>query len=530
MPTITIDYKDWKKGISSADGVEDGGYSPLYGGHQINSHKDGNLYMGPELRPSPTLQDFDDDDYSGAVDYFGHDDRNNLPMIYAKSPTYLSAASGGQYGFLIDDDGNFYRIRFFDEAPFRVTQIDGSDIDAGGSGQWAKYSELNTQDYENHQDDIFVAIGRQVMKIGLTNVGGYESLDSNWWIGTRDHGGLGVYDRKILVTVEDTLYIITENEVHIWDGDTSQENALTLPDNFNATAAIKHINGRDLIIFGKISKSDRHVAAASYVAYIINTVDLEFTREITLSGEVSACFNLDGQIIIISKEWLGTFDGEKITRVYQLNTSISDNPSADGLRQQIRNRHCTLTDHGHLLIPDGRKVLALLSVEDGIKMWHIADGDNQGDSIAARYREHGKVEMVMDFANQDVGYFAFHNDNTDNPDSLQFRYFELDGRSSGHGKWPSNKIRFNSRVVIRKIVVEFEPFTPSDSNDAIRIKHRTTTGEEELLGEISENTHPNVGEAEIMTFVRTTIFQYIHEAYRYTGGLKRATIHYEPDE
>jgi len=487
MQQITLDYKTWRAGISTADGIEDGGYSPLYGGHNLQE------FTGDILYP----QDLYSLRESGS-DFLP----TGEPVLYVKSPE-AGSSSNSIFGVLIDDENN----------PYGHTSPNVMEDEGTINSSNIEFRNYGEEDGISFQSDIYIAGDENVALINIDGLGGYSSHDSNWWTSARGHASLGS-DKKVLVVVEDTLYICTENEIHIWDGSSSQENALTLPPDFMVTAGLKHPNGRDLILFGAVRDNAGESAASKFRVYYINTIDLEFTDELEMTQEVQGCWYIGGTIYVTSGEWLGIFNGRDVEKLYHLNIDLPDSASSNVREGLIFTIHGTITHQGHLLVPDGNKVLAVGNVGGGTIMWHPFDAGDDMDI----------VHMVFNIGNKDVGIYGYQGERWDG--TLVGVQLDLDD-TGGSCKWASNKIRFDQHAWVRRIEIEHETL---ESGDDFSVGHIQQDGTEVTLRQVTHTKYGAVGKTRIDCNVYTDVFQYLHTWTSGAVGVRKITIWYEGGE
>lgn len=495
MESITLDYKAWKAGISTADGVEDGGFSPKYGGHNIQEERDGLLY--PQHAYSMTR-------WGGASVADILDGNTANPVIYVKVSTYgLSGTS--VFGVLIDDGNNPYAHdsinRFTDEGGLSTANI--------------VFGKKGLESGTVLQGDVFIGGDDDIVRIDIGTGGQYVSANSNWWSSTRAHAKLSG-EKIIAVTVEDTAYFIEKNAIHIWDGSSSQEDAMTLPPDFYATAAIKHPNGRDLIVVGTVKATGAEVAGAGFRAYYINLVDLEFTDETEIDGEIQGLWNVGGTLYVTSNEWLGIFTGNGIEKVYRLGINLGDTPATDIRESLIWTHHGTITDQGYLLIPDGNKVLAVGNIGGGTIMWHVADMGTDMDI----------VHMVFNVGNKYVGVFGYTGATRWVAANLKATQIFLDDHN-GAAKWVANKIRFNRKTWIRKIVIDHETL---ETGDDLKLHHIKENGTEQELRQITFTKYGAISETRVDVNIETDVFQPMLQWITGGVGIRKITIFYEDGE
>lgn len=492
MESITLDYRNFKAGISSADGLEDGGYSPLYGGHNIQEEKDDLLY--PQYAYSMSV--WGDSVIDGNTGQY--------PVIYVKNQLFRGFVSS-ELGVLVSDDGSVYSH----------TSINRMTDEAGLSSANITFSNNGHEDGVFIQGNIYIIAEDNIAQIGFDANGNRNSVDSDWWTTARGHGAIGGGVKYCAVVIEDTAYFIEKNYIHIWDGSTSQENALTLPPDFFATAALKHPNGRDLIVLGAVKDVDDEVAGIGFRAYYINTVDLEFTDEIPIDREVHGAWNVAGTIYTVCGEWVCIFTGTGLEPIYRLNLDLEDSPASDLAPNLIRTQHGTITDQGYLLIPDGTKVLAIGKVGAGTIMWHVADLSD----------DFTRIHTLFNIGNKYVGVWGYNGTDFANADLVQTQ-LRLN-EHNGTAKWASNKMRFNQKAWVRKIALEFETLA---SGDDFSVGHIKQDGTEVTLHQITYAKYGAIGSLEIYPNVLTDVFQYLHTWTSGAVGLRKVTIFYENGE
>ena len=486
MESITIDYKSFKAGISSAQGVEDGGYSPLYGGHNLQEEKDGTLYpQGAATAPSSFTSEL-----------------SGEPVLYVKSALY-GIALDSAIGIVLDTARRIVEHTATSTMNWAET-LSSTYFTIGQNGDESGVA---------FQTDIYIAGNDDIALIPIDALGQVGTDNSSWWSVTRGHGAL-ISGKKNLVVVEDTLYCIVKNKIHIWDGTSSQEDAMTLPPDFYATAAIKHTNGRDLIVFGTVKEDPSESAAIAHRVYYINTVDLEFTDEIEINYEVHGAWNVGGTIYVTIGERVGIFNGTGIDPFYRLNLNLADNQSSDIRENAIWTHKGTKTDQGYLLLPDGNKILAIGNIGSGTIMWHPYDG----------YANIDVVHMVFNIGNKRIGLYGYTG--ADWTGTLKGYYFDLDDHD-GAAKWAANKIRFNQKVWVRKIVIDHETL---ETGDDFTVSHVKEDGTEVEIRDVTYTKYGAQSETRIDCNIYTDVFQPLIEWTTGGVGIKKITIFYENGE
>lgn len=497
MESITLDYKTWGAGISTADGKEDGGYSPKYGGHNIHEEKDDLLY--PQMAYNLTSWGADPEDFLDG-------NTTQYPVIYVKNQLFKNFTNS-ELGILISDDGSVYSH----------TSLNRMTDEAGLSAANIVFDKYGHEDGVYFQDDIYFIAEDNIALIGFDANGNRNSVDSDWWTNVRGHGAISAVKCNAVV-IEDTAYFIERNYIHIWDGSSSQENALTLPLDFYATAAIKHPNGRDLIVLGSQKEVDDEIAGVGFKAYYINTTDLEFTDEIPIDREVHGIWNVAGTLYVTSYDQLGIFTGSGIEPIYRLDAAglkYEASPADDVRQYLIRTIHGAVTDQGYLLLPDGAKVLAVGKLGNGTVMWHPAD--LTGDIT--------RIHTLFNMGNKYVGIWGYNGTDFTPADIVSTR-IELD-RTDGTAKWASNKIRFNQHVWVRRIEIEHQTL---ESGDDFSVGHIEQDGTEVTDRQVTYATYGAIGRIRIDVNIYTDVYQYLHTWTAGAVGVRKITIWYENAE
>lgn len=491
MDNFTIDYRNFLAGASSADGIEDAGYSPLYGGHNIQEEHDGYLYPAQAWEPETGF----------AVDPVGLTD---APILYVKSPLY-GATPESVFGVVLDTDGDVMGHESINTFDF------GTSIDSATSAM----DTLGQENGISYRTDIYIASAEDVSLVPIDDYGTVGLADDDWWSVTRGHGQFAPTEKSILVVVEDTLYIINKNEIHTWDGTTSVEDALTLPPDFYATAALKHTNGRDLIVFGTVKDDPSETAGAGFRVYYINLVDLEFTDEIEITREVQGCWNVGGTIYATCNEWLCLFDGSDVSPLRKLGVTIGDSPANDLREGQIWTHHGCKTDYGVLMLPDGNKILAIGDNGLGNMMWHVFDGTAYNIDV---------IHLVFNIGNKYIGFWGY--DGARWTGTLTGGVLELQ-EHDGAGYWAANKYRFNQKAWVRKITIDHETLATGDDFRVGYIK------EDGTLQELRAITYTKYG-AKNQTRVDCNVYGDIFQPYiQWVAGgvgIKKITVFYENGE
>jgi hypothetical protein len=93
---------------------------------------------------------------------------------------------------------------------------------------------------------------------------------------------------------------------------------MTLPNNINITAMIKHPNGIYLMVFACEVVNYSHTQKAKAKIFVVDTISGEFLQEIDIADQTEGVVNLDGTIFTFYGDNFGYFNGAgtKLIRKY----------------------------------------------------------------------------------------------------------------------------------------------------------------------------------------------------------------------
>lgn len=318
-PLITIDFKNFVLGESTTARTPDKGFSPESYGVQVYYEK-GTLYF----QQTET-------------------DRGSTTLVGDVIATCADPAFLGNDAFILDDAGKFYTLS---GSTFTLRQTDGSKTYTLGTSDIIKWRGST---YATSTDDVALVTGTSME----------SAIDNDWWSVTRGHGALQTAYRHPMETVEDTLYIADVNNIHTWDNSTSVANAMTLPDGVNIVSLRRHPDGRHLIAFCGVTANYSHTRNGGGVIYIIDTVNLEFIREIPIESQVEGSRNVGGVIYVTYGDKCGYFNGDGISWLRDLTAG------------SVTYSHQMSNAEDVLLIRDGKDLLAYGDLGQGKVWWRV---------------------------------------------------------------------------------------------------------------------------------------------------------------
>jgi len=345
MQTLTIDKTQFFAGERSEDFVDDGGYGQNSSG--INPiYKRGMIY-GQESAPTQLSADLGADIIASCVDedLLGND------------------------RVLVDDDGQLYTVK--------GTTLTARANGGTASGNWND----GTTDLIYFRGRIYGTTTTEIVRFTGSD---YTSVDDDWWTVTEGRGGLQSSYRHPMEVVEGILYIADKDDIHLFDGSNSQEDAMTLPGECNITAMVKHPNGRNMIAFTSGTANASGTLNSKIHAYVIDTVSLEFISEIELEEQIFSAHVHKGVVYVRYGEGghkFGYFDGSAIQPIRIIG---EPGDSLDGYK------HTMKTWGDFLIITTDDKVFAYGQIFPGTNAFWTID-DKADDFIFADLTKDNRI-------------------------------------------------------------------------------------------------------------------------------------------
>lgn len=286
MPILTIDAKDFFRGVSTTDELADGGFSPLSKGI--------NLFASPGLLlpgRAPT-------DSAGSVSTGG---------IFAWSThhTNISPGIGRGVGNNASLDGKFFTL-------------------ADGGGATLMASDTGRDYKPNETDLIRFGTSNEQFSTSQTNIGksDYEFgvNDFTWWTVTLGKTALGAGVPHHFVQYGSFLYITDGRYLHSWDGATGTYNALDLPDGYVITDITVYNN----LIFMAAAKFDPLGGGESINCRIFtwDSISDSFLDEFPVQERIDSLIVFGGTLMVTTQRYIGYFTGSTISPLYPLTTNV----------------------------------------------------------------------------------------------------------------------------------------------------------------------------------------------------------------
>lgn len=395
-------------------------------------------------------------------------------------PAYL-----GNDMHLVDDEGAFYTL---DGATLTKRQTDGSGT-----------YQLGTTDLIVFKGNTYSTPQANVTKLTGSDM---TAIDATWWTVTEGHGALSNNYRHPMEVVEDTLYIADQNDIHTYDGTTSVASAMSLPTGVNITSLRKHPDGRHLIAFCGATANFSHTIGATGKIYLIDTVTLEFVREIKVDSQVEGSILVGGVVFVTYGTVLGFFNGDGIQPI----------PNSQPLASQTTYSHNLGNMEDILLVRDTTSVLAYGDVGKGNVFWKIYKNATNSNPINNVHYK-GDNKLVVGFSDGSGGG----------------ELMEMDYDSAGvEGLLVCNRIDFGSKVWIRRIDIEHTKSNPSGTTEFVV----SSKDVEDALTTLKTVTYSSqsITRTEIHTNVQAQIFQLQLAWGTDDVGVRSVTIWYESAE
>lgn len=468
METITIDAKNFLVGQSVTPWTSEGGFCPTSYG--LNLFKERGKIYGQDESPTD-------------------ENTEALGVIVAMTEDGTFPSFTAEDLFAVDDDGNFYTI-------------DNVALDLATASTGNKDYRMGVTDIVMFEgtgsEKVYVTSEDDIAQLSTSMTG----LDESWWDTTLGNTALNSSYRHPMAVVEDTLYIADKAKIHTWDGTTDVSSAMQLPGDVNITTMIKHPDGRHLVCFCGVADDSSHNRPNRGRVYIVDTVTLEFIREIEVDAQVEGCININGVIYCTWGDTLGYFDGDGLQ---VLKPGLGDAPI---YKHQMTNME------GILLIVDDDSILAYGDIAGtGEKaFWSAYSTDDDREYTAIKYAGDGRIWGSKDGSS-----------------TAEFYRLDLKGGTGTQGKFVGNRYSFSSKVWIRRIEVEHDA-TPA-STTGFAVGHIEEDDTETALKAVSYTTSKQgTTRTRIDCNILTSLFKPYLDWTAGDLGISKIVIYYENGE
>jgi hypothetical protein len=457
MLSFTIDKNDWTRGISITAEHGDGGFSPFRRGHNLELAQGGILY------PQPARQNLN----GGSVVV------DNI-IAFTADPSYL-----GNMGYALDEGGNFYTIS--------GTTVTKRQTDA------VKTYTLGTSNIKTFGGSLFATSTTDIAKLDNSNL---TVIDNDWWTTTQARTALDSSYRHPMEVVEDTLYIADKNMIHTWDGTTSVYNAFSLPTTLNITSLIVHTDGRHILAFCAEVPNYSHSSRAKAKVFFIDTVNLEFVREVDIDAQVEGVINVGGVLYCTFGNNLGYFNGDGLTFLRKLGSTTTYS-------------HNLANKEGILVVRDTEGMLFYGNLGLGNVFWYGYSAFQSPSQNLTSIFYAGDNTMLISAQNRLLDLIDFDT-------------------CADECQWESNSYSFPGKVWIRKILVETETLATGSDMTFYYVNKNGSTSQ---IMTLSYSADGAISEKQGMVNVFTDLFR-LRVAFTAsnTKGIRKITIFYEDGE
>lgn len=460
MNILTIDKNEYQKGITLDNDDEAGGMSP--DGNGLNYFLSEGFTLIPQPSFTETTSDPTDDLVDGCVD-----------------PTYL-----GDDAFFITEDKKFYIL---DGTTLTLKQTDTTRNYIYGSTRIVTF-----------KGDIYCTSNTDIAKLPPN----MSSLDGTWWTSTQSKTALLSTWRHPMAVVEDTLYIADGCKIHTWDGTTSVYEAMSIPTSFNITELIKSSDGRSLIAFASETANYSHGKKTIAKAFIIDTVTLEFTREIKVADQTESALNVRGIIYVVYGSSFGYLTDNGFSFLRKLNIS-----------QPVYRARLTEMDNTILIAEDNRVLV-------------YGDVNGKGNIffyLAKTESPYNNIKHILALGSTGVDGNKLMLSYQIGSDK-KIKFLDLEARGSYNIDALTKKYR-KGKVWIRRVEVETETLASGDSLTL------STVNEDGTYNEIGTFSYALNGAVQKGRFDCNHLVDFIQLRLQWANfGIKKITIYYESGE
>lgn len=287
MPILTIDARDWFRGISTSDELADGGFSPLSKGINL-------FAMAGLLLPGPAPLDVGTSSLT-----------TKGVFAWSTHHTNVSPGIGRALGANSSDDGKFFTM---DDAG--TPTLAASDT---------------SRDYKvNESDMIRYGASNEQFTTSTTDVAksnfDFSSNDFNWWRTTLGLTTLVSGVPHHFCQYGTILYFSDGRYIHSWDGTTGTYNALDLPVGYVITDIRVYQN----LIFIAAAKFDPLGGGESTDCRIFTWDGFSdsFLDELPVQEKIDSLIVFGGTLFVTTASYVAYFTGSTISPLYPLTSNV----------------------------------------------------------------------------------------------------------------------------------------------------------------------------------------------------------------
>lgn len=283
MPIITIDARDFLRGVSTTDELADGGFSPLSKG--INLFAEPGLIL-PGQAPTDT---------------------SDTPDIAAGIFAWTAVSSAGFFGRAVGADGlkngRFYLINEDGEIGETITED-------------AENYVANITDLLHYGANMYITSENDITRTTVD----FGTVDAAWWGTTLGLSTFDTFSPHHMTQFGEILYIADKNMIHTWDGSSGVYNALDLPAGF----VIDDITVYNNLIYIAASPSTRfnEGVLAKCRIFTWDGFSASFLDEFIIQERIVTFISFGGTLFVGTQEYFGYFTGTTINALYPLTQKV----------------------------------------------------------------------------------------------------------------------------------------------------------------------------------------------------------------
>lgn len=290
MPRVTIDAKDFFRGMSTTDELADGGFSPRSKGINLFA-KPGLVLPGQapvDVAASPDISNgiFGWDAVSSAG-FFGRAIGSNS----SKDGKFYLIDATGAIGATTTDTSKDYTPNISDLAIFNYA------VGTGG------------QAFVTSETDVFKAADD------------FSAGDPTWWTVTLGKTAMNAFSPHHIIEYGGILYWSDGKYIHSWDGSTGTYNALDLPTGYIIDDLRVHNN----LIYIAASPSTRfnmNVVSRSRI-FTWDGFSDSFIDEFPIQERILTLIPFGGTLFLTTSKYFGYFTGATISPLYPLTSNVN---------------------------------------------------------------------------------------------------------------------------------------------------------------------------------------------------------------
>ena len=500
MGVITIDRDDFTKGASTADGLADGGFSPLSKGiRPVVADYTGSNHFNYSDGPGYIRTQANETDLSDNLE-------QSKPIINMLNVEQ----SGTTYDVVFVTQDAAAEASFWGWTGSLSTPPTKQQTDSTGSEQ---YNSLMKTQMVWYESEIFCANNTNIQKLTAT----LSSMTENWWTVTAGGAALNSFHAHPMIVWNNRIYIGNNNSLAEWDGTTATDVKLSLPGDAIISLGVDNSTG-NLLIGTNSSYNASGTNKLISKIFVWDGTSIDPNRSITVEDRVTSFYTMGGITYVFYGTNLGYWNGQGITHIRRLNIGYSSG-------SLIYYGKVTDLD-GTLYIAEGENILAYGPItQGGKKIFYYPFFASSGRTL-------GGVKAVgaAVFSGNSRPYIAtWYDDSEANPKLEVFNPY--DSICGNNNKFYTNKYFLPSNSRIKKVEVITEKLASGDGMDV-----HAYLSSDESFSEVGSMSYASDGAITQKTMgknksIETAIAQLKFSFATGTdAGIKQIKVHYESIE